>query len=448
VTELAGLDARELAAAVATQQVRASDVVNAFADVILQREPSLQAWAVVDTFGARANARRVDDLTADARSSRPLLGVPVGVKDVLLTEATPTGFGVDGFGDLGARVDAAAVARLRQAGAIVMGKTVTCAFAGPDPARTRNPWHSERSPGGSSAGSAAAVASGMVPIAIGTQTAGSVLRPAAFCGVVGFKPTFGRVSCDGVFPFAPSLDTVGCFSRSVRDAETVFGALVGSGVGDDDHGENAELAGLRLARLGVDGLLGAEVSAQFNEVVAQLVGHGVEVSDARLPFDLETLWAAQALIVQVEGAAVHARLIGEHPAAYGPGLRAMIELGHVVPGWAYAQARAAQRGFADLIDEYLRGFDLLILPTVGEAAPDRSTTGKHQLQSIATFLGLPAIALPTGFDKHGLPLSTQLIGRRGQDLRLLDHAVHIESAVGLRWPGPAPEEGFPVSRFN
>jgi Asp-tRNA(Asn)/Glu-tRNA(Gln) amidotransferase A subunit family amidase len=139
------------------------------------------------------------------------------------------------------------------------------------------------------------------------------------------------------------------------------------------------------------------------------------------------------LITHAEAAGVHSRLVSEHPQAYGPGLRAMVELGHAVPGWSYAQARTTQRLFAEQVDEYLARFDLLILPTVGEAAPDRTTTGRHPLQSIATFLGLPAIALPTGFDDSGLPLSTQLVGRRGRDEQLLRHARLIEAALGLTW---------------
>jgi Asp-tRNA(Asn)/Glu-tRNA(Gln) amidotransferase A subunit family amidase len=280
----------------------------------------------------------------------------------------------------------------------------------------------------------------MVPVALGTQTAGSVLRPAAFCGVVGFKPTYGLVPTAGVFPFAPSLDTVGWFAASVLDAQLLLAPLAGMAVAAAPTSTPplTEL-GLQVARVEVGRLLTPEIAQHEGEVVDRLRGAGVEVLPARLPFGLETLWAAQSLITHAEGAAVHTGLIGEKPAAYGPALRAMVELGHAVPGWSYAQALATQRLFGELVDEYLERFDLLILPTVGEVAPERSTTGRHQLQSIATFLGLPAIALPTGRDAAGLPLSTQLVGRRGRDAQLLDQASRIEAALGIG-RRPAREE--------
>lgn len=403
------------------------------ADAILSLQGRTRAW---DKLGAWATARFVEALDdaaeLDARSNPaagrtplPLHGVPFGVKDVIGTSTVRTGFGVVPPVDFGHVAEAPVVTELRRCGGVLVGKTASCAFAGPDPALTMNPWRAGRTPGGSSAGSGAAVAAGLIPIAVGTQTAGSVLRPAAYCGVAGFKPTYDALPSAGVFPLAPSLDTVGLIARSVGDIALVYTALTGTATPADPP----EIPTGNLHRVRLPRLTDYEVSDHLDEVAGALVGEGAHIDEGALPVEVDLLLHAHRVLVCVEVYRIHREMFDRRPKMYGSALTRTIRLGSLVPPDVYARACAVQQELAARMDDALEPGDLFILPTVGAAAPDRSTTGDPRLQIIATLPGMPAITLPTGRDHDSMPIATQLIGRRGDDLGVLRTAMWIEDRL-------------------
>ncbi len=427
--------AKALAEGIRARSWSALEVVQSVAMRIERVERVVSAWVTLDLDRAAQDAAFLDStpLTSGPRVA-PLAGVPVGIKDVFLTRGMRTGMGSPLFDGFVPATDASAVAKLRSAGALIPGKTVTTSFAGPDPARTSNPWKPDRTPGGSSSGSAAAVASGMVPAALGTQTAGSVLRPSAYCGIVGFKPTHRTISCDGVFPLARSLDTVGIMARSVADAGYLFEALVppaGLPSAESSAGANEDRPpGIRLGLVECDELVSsADIRAHTAAVARHLESHGAQAGQVRLPADLALIAAAQSVITHVEAASVHFPEIRANGELYDPGIRAIAELGQVIPAPAYEMALRLRKSLSAAVDDWLSPADLLILPTVGEPVPDGTTTGNPALQAIFTFLGLPSIALPTGFSADGMPRSTQIVAARHQDRYLLAAAEWMQHVL-------------------
>ena len=329
--ELSVVDA---AAAIRQGRLSAVDLVEACLGRIDACEEQVQAWVVVDRSGALEAARRLDVEAREARFRGPLHGVPVGLKDIIHAAGLETTAGARGFADTAPREDAPCVARLRAAGAVILGKLQTTEFAFSDPAVTRNPWHAARTPGGSSAGSAAAVAARMVPAALGSQTVGSVLRPAAFCGVVGLKPTYGRVSRRGVVPLAWSLDHVGVFARSVADAALVLSVLAGHDPADPgsatapppDVAAVVAAPPTRPPRLGLIGepfLARAtqEARAHLGEVARTLEARGAHVEPVRLPPLVAALYSAVITVSRAEAGrgsrglppAARGRLSPPHP---------------------------------------------------------------------------------------------------------------------------------------
>jgi aspartyl-tRNA(Asn)/glutamyl-tRNA(Gln) amidotransferase subunit A len=329
----------------------------------------------------------------------------------------------------------------------VLGKTVTTQFADGDPAPTHNPWHPQRTPGGSSSGSAAAVAARLVPAALGSQTAGSVLRPASFCGVVGLKPTFGRISRRNVLPFAWSLDTMGVIVRDVRDAALLLQSLAGYDALDDSSVDQPVDDYLGAAdrplkpRLGLlrDFLDRAQPDVQqvVNQSVARLVGAGADVHEARYPIDLDLAIATHHLIQISEAAELHDRALATWPSAYAPRIRAIVEAGLLVPAAAYVRAQRWRRRLRRAIDALFEQVDLLMLPTVSSVAPDLSTTGDTTYQGVWTLLGLPTMSLPCGLNGDGLPVGLQLVAPAWGEKRLLAMARWCEQVVGTL---PAPPE--------
>jgi Asp-tRNA(Asn)/Glu-tRNA(Gln) amidotransferase A subunit family amidase len=449
VNDLWSLGVTDLVVGLAQQEWSAAEVLDSIGRRVDALERDLHAWACLDL------ARAADESTAGrARSSPPtpggarsLAGVPVAVKDVIATCDLPTGMGSSLFDGFRPREDAVAVSRLRAAGAVIPGKTVTTAFAGPDPAATTNPWDPTRTPGGSSSGSAAAVASGMAPAALGTQTAGSVLRPAAFCGVVGFKPTAGCIDPAGIFPFSRTLDTVGVLARTVGDVDRVFQALRNhppgasaasrrpTGPGDVERAPSGRPPN-RIGVVDCSQVASATAAADCASVAERLSAHDVDVVETRLPVDLEVVSAAQGVIVRAEGASVHQEALNDHPECYGQGLRRLVEVGGLVPAPVYERALRLRIALSAVVDEWCEPGGVLMLPTVDGPVPDRSTTGDPCLQAIFTFLGMPALAIPVGFGADALPLSIQVVARRGDDDHLLDVGAWIQErlAFPVRFP--------------
>jgi aspartyl-tRNA(Asn)/glutamyl-tRNA(Gln) amidotransferase subunit A len=434
----------EAAAAVRAGRLSAVELVESCLERIEALEPAVQAWVTVDRSGALDAARRLDAEALAGRARGPLHGVPVGLKDIIDAAGLKTTAGARGFADTVPAEDAACVARLRAAGAVVLGKLQTTEFAFSDPAVTRNPWRPGRTPGGSSAGSAAAVAARMVPAALGTQTVGSVLRPAAFCGVVGFKPTYGRISRRGVVPLAWSLDHVGVLTRSVADAAVVAAAMWGHDPRDPGSSRaptpdvGPVLAGPPAGppRLGLVGepfreRATPEMRAHLEHLAETLAARGAHVEPVALPALMPALGPAVAAVSRAEVGALHQDRLRRHADQYRPRIRAGIELGACIPADVYLRAQRIRREVRRALLPLFLRHDALVLPAAPGPAPDARTTGDPAFNGPWTGLGVPTLALPTGLAADGLPLGTQLVGAPFDEVRLLRAARWVESAVGF-----------------
>jgi aspartyl-tRNA(Asn)/glutamyl-tRNA(Gln) amidotransferase subunit A len=411
-------------------RLRASELVAACLERIGRLEPSLQAWAFLDPEGSQRDAERLDRL-ASAGTVLPLHGIPVGVKDIVDVAGMPTVAGFEPYRGRVAEEDAPIVARLRALGAVILGKTHTTQFAFADPAPTVNPWRAGRTPGGSSAGSGVAVAARMVPVALGTQTAGSVLRPAAYCGAVGFKPSYGWFSTAGVVPLAWSLDHLGLLTCTVEDAALTYVALLEQRV---DFSFQPRPPRLLLLAEFLD--RSEPVVREHVQGVAQLFRDaGAVVEERRLPVDLDLLLAVHHVLMTTEIAAAHRRNLGRYAEHYGPRLRAAIETGQLVPAALELHARRVRARLTRAIDEFLGQADAALLPTVPAPAPGRETTGDRSFQAVWTLCRTPSISLPSGSSPDGLPLAIQLVARREHDRALLQVAAWCERVLP-RLPEP------------
>ena len=417
---------------------------------IRQLEPSLKAWVTLDEEAARQSARDAEAEINKARPRTPLHGIPIGVKDIYYTKDILTTAGAPQYRDFIPNYDATSVAKLKEAGAIILGKAVTTQFADGDPSPTFNPWDREHTPGGSSSGSAVAVAARMCPAALGSQTGGSTLRPASYNGVVGLKPTYGRISRYGVVPFAWSLDTVGIIARTVNDTALLLQAMAGHDSNDassspkpvDDY-VSGLAAHKKPLRIGVirefyHEIASEEVNRHTDEVVRRLEKAGAVVSEAKLPDSFYLHEAARNVVINVDAAAFHQRMYNQNPDNYGPHLRRIIEVGMLISGAHYLQAQRVRARFRRDAEAMFKDWDLLLTPATPTAAPrDRTTTGNVIFQAAWTSAGLPAIAIPSGLDAAGMPLGVQLVAAPFAEAKLLVAAHWCESVLGveLRLPG-------------
>ena len=454
-TPLHALSIHEAAAQIRAGGLTATALVEACLRRIEALDPAIEAWVAVDRAGAVEAAARLDDEARRGRFRGALHGVPVGLKDIFHAAGLKTTAGARGFADVVPAEDAASVARLRSAGAVILGKLHTTEFAFADPAVTRSPWHPGRTPGGSSAGSAAAVAARMVPAALGSQTVGSTLRPAAFCGVVGLKPTYGRISRRGVIPFSWSLDHVGIFARSVADAAVVLSVLAGHDPGDPGSATlpPPDLAGAiaaapaRPPRLGLLGQpfrerADPEMRAHLDEVVEALGRRGAVIEPVRLPAIVPALLSAVQIVVRAEAAAYHADLHREHAEEYRARIRAAVEAGMCIPAHLYLRAQRVRRQARRELTPLLERFDGLLMPPAPGPAPDRSTTGDASFNAPWSGIGVPQVALPSGLAGDGLPLGIQLVGAPLAEARLLAAARWVEAAFGFT--ATPPERSGPA----
>jgi Asp-tRNA(Asn)/Glu-tRNA(Gln) amidotransferase A subunit family amidase len=417
--------------------ITAVEIADAFLDRIGQLEPGLRAWARVDADGAREQA---SSLTEPAAAG-PLCGAPVGVKDNIDTAGLATTAGSSLLdGNVPGR-DADAVRSLREAGAVVLGKTACTELATNDPAPTRNPWDPARTPGGSSAGSGAAVAARMCFATLDTQTAGDVLRPAAYNGNVGFKPTYGWISRRGSVPVAWSIDTLGMQTRTVPDAVLLYSALA-------CPDQRTALPADRPPRIGV--LRGyfyeqssAEVRQHTDDVAGALAQAGAAVVEPATEVGFALLHAAHRTVTFAECAAVHEDLYQRHAGRMGEKLRTLIELGLVTPAVSYLQAQRVRAQLSDRLQRVLSGLDALLTPAAPAPAPaDLTGTGSSVLQIPWTFGGFPAISIPTGLSNGKLPLAVQLVGAYFTEARLLSAAQWCSQVLDPRLPVPDPARGL------
>ncbi|MCZ6765001.1 MAG: amidase, partial [Alphaproteobacteria bacterium] len=410
----------EAARHIAAGDLSAEELTRALLARIEARSATVHAWVHLDPEAAIAAARTCDK--AEARG--PLHGVPVAVKDIFDTADMPTRYGSPIYRDHQPTRDAVAVTRLKDAGAIVMGKSVTTEFAYFTPRETANPHNPGRTPGGSSSGSAAAVADGQVPAALGTQTSGSIIRPASFCGVFGLKPAYDDIPTDGVLPNAPSLDTVGIFARDIADLALLFAVLAGRML---PAYESVAVVDPSLPpRIGVFRThLWDEADdaarAHFDATVAALANAGARLRDMAVPPGFEALDEAHGTIIAKEAAGVHDAHWREHRAELSDRLAALIEAGHAVEPAALAAAfETASRWRASLPRLTEPGEILLTLSTPGEAPMGLASTGDPKFNRIWTLLHVPALHLPIGTGPAGLPMGIQLVAPTMDEAHLLD----------------------------
>jgi len=422
-------DPATLSAVAARDAIRAGALSPvALVDACLARiralDPTLQAWIHVDGAGARTQAALREEEARHGKFRGPLHGIPVGIKDIFDVEGMPTTAGARAWAHTRPARDAASVQMLRNKGAILLGKTHTTQFAYRDPAPTRNPWNVEHTPGGSSSGSAAAVAARMMPLALGSQTVGSTLRPAAYCGIVGYKGVHGAIPTDGVVPLAWSLDHVGVFARSIADLGLIleaFGVL---------HG----IALKRPARLAIAPELLAraepEIAAGVQAAARAFVAAGASVDEVKLPPSFAEIHDAGQMILEAEAAAYHEPSFGKHAAEFGEGIRSLVEIGLTRPAAAYVRADRVRRRFREEAHRDLASYDALLGPTA-PALPPRglSWTGDASLCAPWSTAGFPAISLPTGIAPSGLPNAIQLVAVPERNEILLHVAAWCEGVL-------------------
>lgn len=421
--------------------LRSVDLVQASLDRIASIEPDLDAWALVDFEGALLAAERCD--TQAPSDTRPLHGVPIGVKDIVQTAGLPTEAGSDFLRGHVPEEDAHAVTRLRDAGAIILGKTATTEFACFDPADTSNPWNREHTPGGSSSGTAAAVAARMVPSAIGSQTGGSISRPAAYCGVVGFKPTYGRISLRGVYQVSYSLDHLGPLTRSVDDAALLARVLTGHDPGDPfsvcredaftrDDPSSCDAPRLGMAQAFFFDAADADVVGATNELTTALIESGAELSTVAFPKSFRDVHKMHRLVMYAEAAAYHADRFGRKPDTFRPGLRSLVEEGLLLPAAAYVEARRHKVVFTQEMRAAFRKIDVLVTPATPSPAPrGLHSTGDPAFNVPWSYCGYPSVVLPIGLSSEGLPIGIQLVGQPYDEARLLAVARWVEQQVGF-----------------
>ncbi len=399
-------------------------------------EPRLNAFAHVMGDSALADADRRGAELASGRDRGPLHGIPVAIKDLIEVEGAPTGYGSKVLQPKLATHDAELVCRLREAGAIVIGKTNLLEYAygiaHPEIGQTNNPHDPTRTSGGSSGGSAAAVAAGIVPLAIGTDTGGSIRIPAAYCGIVGLKPSFGLVSLDGVFPLSQSLDHAGPLTLTVADAALALAVLSGTDVPLHPIG----LAGLRLGKI-AHHFASHEVTAGVRQAIDTaldgLAGAGATIVDVEIP-RLAEANPALGIILRPEATLIHAALRKANPGGYAPGTLAEIESGVEIRAVDYIAAQQFRSEMRDEIEGIFSCVDALISPSVPFVAPftdpaiEEGDDGEMLSSGLGNFTGHPAVSLPAGL-ADGLPVGLQIMGSLGHDDRLLSIANAIEVAV-------------------
>ncbi len=436
-TGLEWLSASDAARAIAAGEISSEQLVEACLARIRAAEPQVQAWQYLDPEHALAQARARDLDHKEGRPSGSLHGVPVGIKDIIDTTDMPTEDGTVLHAGRTPDDDATVVAMLRAAGAVIMGKTVTTECATFTPGKTRNPHNPEHTPGGSSSGSAAAVAAGMVPLALGTQTNGSVIRPAAFCGVYGFKPTHGLIPRQGILKLSRALDHVGVFARTLEDIALLAGELAGFDERDPDTRPRARAPFSQVAASEpplaprfafVKTPVWERVEDETREAFAELAGVlGEQCEEFELPGSLREAWDWHRTIMEAEMAANLDLEWEKGRERLSESLRGQLARGREVPALAYQKALARIPVLNQGFDELFSRFDAVLTPAAAGTAPSLATTGDPAFCTLWTLCGMPAISLPLMSGANGLPLGVQIVGPRGDDARLLRTARWLVS---------------------
>lgn len=407
------------------------ELVQSCLDHVRAVDEKVRAWAFLDPEHALQQARAADEWRLEGRAVGALHGVPVGIKDIIDTHDMPTEDGTVLHAGRMPDRDATLVARLREAGAVIMGKTVTTELATYAPGKTRNPHAPDHTPGGSSSGSAAAVAAGMVPLAVGTQTNGSVIRPAAYCGVFGFKPTFGLISRHGVLRQSRWLDQIGVFARCVEDLALIAEPLIGFDENDPDTRPVARLPLLATATQDpplrpwlafVKTPMWEQAEKETQEAFAELVEHiGERVEEFEFPAQFRQAIEWHRTIMEADIAKSFAAEYERGADKLSASLRGQIERGRRVPAVDYNRALDRIPALNGALNElFEQRCDVIVTPaTTGTAPRGLDSTGDPVFCTLWTLCGMPTVTLPLMRGENGLPLGVQLVGRRGDDARLL-----------------------------
>jgi Asp-tRNA(Asn)/Glu-tRNA(Gln) amidotransferase A subunit family amidase len=409
---LSGLDSGALTA---------SAVFERFAARIAEAEPQVGAFAHLALEAARQRL-------GEQAERGPLLGLPIGIKDIFDTADMPTAYGTTLYAGHRPAADAAIVALTRRAGGSIVGKTVTTAFANLDPAATNNPQAPGHTPGGSSSGSAAAVAAGMVPFAIGTQTGGSVIRPASYCGIAGFKPSFRLLPTVGMKTFSWNLDTVGLFAPGVADV-ALFASVLSK---RDLRVDGAVPAALRLGLLRVPewSLAEPEMVAAIERLAKAAEAAGATIVELGTDPVLHAAWDQHATLQNFEGAQAMAYEVDRFGADIPPLVRADLEAGDAIPVETYDEARRTANRARLAARKLFERVDAVLMPAAPGAPPKGlGFTGRALFNRLWTLTGDPAVAVPGLVDGRGLPLGAQVIGPFGEDRRALEAALFVEGVI-------------------
>ncbi len=439
----------EAAAQIREGQLSPVALAESLLDRINSLDGDLQAWVTIDRDAVLTTAREREAEVASGGPLGPIHGVPVGLKDIFYTAGMLTACGSKVYADFVPDFDATSVAKIKAAGGIILGKAVTTEFATSDPSPTHNPWNLEHTPGGSSSGSSAAVASRMVPAALGSQTGGSTCRPAAYNGIVGLKPTYGRISRYGVVPVSWSLDHVGILTRTVADAALMLEVL--SGEDDNDPGSLrqpvpdfiAQMAAhdrpprIGLVRQYYQDYCTPEIWAHTEAVANQLAEAGADVEEIPLPDSFAQVHSFQRIVMNVDCAAFHEANHRTRAADYGPRIRAGMEMGMLIPTATYLKAQRLRRQFRADMEEMASRVDVVMTPATPAPAPkDLNTTGDAAFQVPWTAAGLPTVVVPTGLSELGMPMAVQFGGLWAQEGQVLGASQWCERVAGLNQGPP------------
>ncbi len=419
------LSATQAAAQIASGQLTSEALVRDCLAHISEREPSVEAWAWLDAESPLRTARELD---AGPRRG-PLHGIPVGVKDIIDTCDMPTGYGSPIYAGHRPRADAACVAMLRNAGAVIMGKTVTVEFATRHPGKTRNPHNPEHTPGGSSSGSAAAVADSMVPLALGTQTGGSTIRPAAYCGVVGHKASYNAINRAGVKPVAESLDTLGLFARTVEDTQLLFSAMTATAI----HAPLEHAPRIGFCRTPQWQHADAATMAALEAAVAAVSRAAGPIAEVVLPAAFDAMAKAQCAINEYEQSRAFGYERRNFPAQLSATLSELLAKSDRSTYADWVRGTEAAVECRQLLRPIFNAYDVLLAPSAtGEAPRGLSTTGNSVFNRMWTALHVPTVTIPVFTGPSGLPMGLQLIGAFGEDQKLLACAAWVQRALENR----------------
>ena len=415
------LEALDLARRIEAGDLAPADVIDLCAKAIDAREKEVCAFAALDVAGAKRQAQSA------GLAKRALRGLPVGIKDIFDTVDFPTELGTPIYQGNRPRADAALVALIRRAGGIVLGKTVTTELAFLNPSKTHNPHDVSRSPGGSSSGSAAGVAAGMLPIAVGSQTGGSVIRPASYCGVAAFKPSYRLLPTAGIKPFSVYLDTAGLFAARVADVAFAAAAITGRDLRVDQTTPAAPR--IAIARTNVWSEASPAMQGAVEAAAKAAQAAGARVGEPAWPDLLTDAFRAQATIQDYESYRTLAFEYDNHRDALSPILRDMLDKAAAVTADDYDAARRTTKRARQALADLMAEVDVLLTPSAPSAAPGPDTTGPAIFNRLWTLMGTPCVNVAGLKDASGMPLGVQIVGRFGRDREALLAAQFLEKAI-------------------